>query len=98
MCNRRGIVFDIVNLMAYLRKYKRDPISGEPATARDYTALQFHKDGEGRFVCPVTQKQFTDHTTIVAIRTSGIVYAAATVEELNKKQKFFFDLMTSRLG
>jgi peptidyl-prolyl cis-trans isomerase-like protein 2 len=94
VCNAKGIVFDIVNLMAYLRKYKRDPISGEPATAADYTALHFHKDAEGRFVCPVTQKQFTDHTTIVAIRTSGHVYAKEAIDELCIKPKHWADLLT----
>jgi peptidyl-prolyl cis-trans isomerase-like protein 2 len=94
VCNAKGIVFDIVNLMSYLRKYKRDPISGEPATAADYTALHFHKDAEGRFVCPVTQKQFTDHTTIVAIRTSGHVYAKEAIDELCIKPKHWADLLT----
>lgn len=80
--------------MSYLRKYKRDPISGEPATAVDYTALHFHKDAEDRFVCPVTQKQFTDHTTIVAIRSSGHVYAREAIDELCIKAKHWFDLLT----
>jgi peptidyl-prolyl cis-trans isomerase-like protein 2 len=94
VCNAKGIVFDIVNLMAYLRKYKRDPISGEPASPADYTALHFHKDAEERFVCPVTQKQFTDHTTIVAIRTSGHVYAKEAIDELCIKPKHWCDLLT----
>ena len=35
------------NLIPFLKKYKRDPISGEPATPKDYTALHFHKNAEG---------------------------------------------------
>jgi peptidyl-prolyl cis-trans isomerase-like protein 2 len=94
VCNRAGIVFDIVNLMAYLRKYKRDPISGAPASAADFTALRFHKDADGRFVCPVTQKQFTDHSTIVALRPTGHVYAREAIDELCLKAKNMHDLIT----
>jgi peptidyl-prolyl cis-trans isomerase-like protein 2 len=37
---------------------------------------------------------FTDHTKIVAIKTSGQVYTADTVEELNRKPKLWKDLLT----
>lgn len=37
---------------------------------------------------------FTDHTKIVAIKTSGHVYTADTVEELNRKPKLWKDLLT----
>lgn len=39
-------------------------------------------------------KPFTDFTHIVAVKTSGQVYAIDTVEELNKKPKYWKDLMT----
>lgn len=40
-------------------------------------------------------KPFTDYTHLVAIRVSGYVYSLDTVEELNKKPKYWKDLMTS---
>ena len=39
-------------------------------------------------------KDFTDSTKIVAIRTSGNVYSAKVVDELNRKQKNWTDLIT----
>jgi len=39
-------------------------------------------------------KPFTDTTKIVAIKTTGNVYSGDVVEELNRKQNYWFDLLT----
>jgi peptidyl-prolyl cis-trans isomerase-like 2 len=44
--------------------------------------------------CPVTFKVFNDNTRIVAVRTSGYVYAMDAVQELNIKPRNWKDLMT----
>ena len=56
--------------------------------------LQFHKDGEGKFCCPVLTKTFTDSTHIVANKKSGHVYSMQAVQELNVKAKNWKDLVT----
>ena len=71
-----------------------DPITGKPMTSKDLVPLIFHKNdkgncansnhydfSKGKFHCPVTYKEFTDFTHIVAIKTSGHVYAWEAIEE-----------------
>lgn len=56
--------------------------------------LTLHKNAEGKYHCPVTFKEFNEHTRIAAIRTSGHVYSYDAVHELNVKAKNWTDLMT----
>jgi hypothetical protein len=49
---------------------------------------------DGEYACPITGKVFTDHTHIVAVKTTGNVYAWEAVEELNVKAKNWRDLVT----
>ena len=37
---------------------------------------------------------FTDHTKLVGIKGSGNVYTSDTIEELNRKPKFWKDLIS----
>lgn len=53
-----------------------------------------HKNDEGEYCDPVTFKVFTDNTHVVAIKTSGNVFAWDTVERLNIKAKLWRDLVT----
>ncbi|XP_012886973.1 PREDICTED: peptidyl-prolyl cis-trans isomerase-like 2 [Dipodomys ordii] len=48
----------------------------------------------GKYHCPVLFTVFTDNTHIVAVRTTGNVYAYEAVEQLNIKAKNFRDLLT----
>ena len=52
------------------------------------------KNNEDRWHCPVTFKEFSNHTKIVAIKTTGNVFAYEAVHELNFKMKNYTDLMT----
>lgn len=56
--------------------------------------IEMHKNEDGEYVDPVTYKVFTDNTHLVAIRTSGNVYAWDTIERLNIKAKNWKDLVT----
>jgi hypothetical protein len=49
--------------------------------------VQFHKDPEDKYACPVLGKVFTDSTHIVANKKSGNVYCMQAIEELNIKAK-----------
>ena len=52
------------------------------------------KNNADKWHCPVTFKEFSNHTKIVAIKTTGHVYAYEAVYELNIKMKNYTDLMT----
>ena len=96
VCTPQGHVFDIVNIVRYIRKQHKHPNTGEKLELSDLTKLHYHKNSEGKYHCPVTYKVFGDYTHIVAIRTTGNVYAYDAVKELNIKTKDYTDLLTSQ--
>ena len=57
------------------------------------TKLNFFKNAEEDYHCPVLFKPFTKNSYIVAIRTSGNVYSNEAVEQLNIKGKNWKDLI-----
>ena len=71
------------NIIPYIKKYKRNPVTGQPLKMTDLIKLNFHKNPKGEYHDPISFKIFTDFTHIVAIKTSGNVYGSDTVEELN---------------
>lgn len=93
-CTEDGNVYDLVNIVPYLKKYKKDPISGKPLASKDLIQLHFHKNTHNEYHCPITFKVFNDFTHIVAIKTSGEVYCMEAIEELNIKAKNWTDLLT----
>jgi len=84
------------NIIPYIKKYKRNPVTAQPLKMTDLIKLKFHKNQNGEFHDPISYKIFTDFTHIVAIKTSGNVYGYDTVEELNRKAKNLHDLLTSK--
>lgn len=67
-------MFDIVNVVPYLQKYHCHPVSGEPLEVKDLIQLNFHKNADNEFHCPVLNKVFTEHSHIVAVKPTGNVY------------------------
>ncbi|EDO30353.1 predicted protein [Nematostella vectensis] len=94
LCTKEGVIFDLVNIVPYLKKYGRNPVTGEPMQVKELIKLHFHKNADGKYHCPVTYKVFNQNTNIVAIKTSGNVYCLDAVEQLNFKAKNFRDLLT----
>jgi peptidyl-prolyl cis-trans isomerase-like protein 2 len=82
------------NIVPWLKKYKNDPITGKPLSAKDLIKLNFYKNSEGKFHCPITYKEFTDFTHIVAIRQTGNVYSYDAIKELNITPKYWKDLIS----
>ncbi|CAD8116328.1 unnamed protein product [Paramecium sonneborni] len=97
VCTSEGHVFDIVNIVPFIRKYKRNPIDGQPLKNVDLIQLKFHKNDKGEYHDPISFKVFTDHTKLVAIKVSGNVYTSDTIEELNRKPKFWKDLISGEV-
>ncbi|ORZ07114.1 hypothetical protein BCR42DRAFT_360652 [Absidia repens] len=94
VCTPEGIVFDLVHIIPYIKKYGTNPVTGKPLHTKELITLKFHKNDKGEFYCPVTFKTFSDHTAIAAIKTTGNVYAYDTIERLNIKAKYWKDLIT----
>ena len=93
LCTTDGIVFDLVNIVPYLKKFHRHPVSGKPLAAGDLFKLHFHKNAEGKYACPVLYKTFNQHTHIVAIKTTGNVFSYDAVKQLNLKSNSLRDLI-----
>jgi len=95
VCTREGNVYDEEMILKFLKKNKIEPVSGNPLEPEDLIYLHFSKNDKGEFFCPVTYKEFTDFTHIVAIATTGYVYSFDAVEQLNIKPKNWKDLVTN---
>eukprot|EP00069_Balaena_mysticetus_P000506 bmy_14726T0 len=94
VCTPEGVVFDLLNIVPWLKKYGTNPSNGEKLDGRCLIKLNFAKNSEGKYHCPVLFTVFTNNSHIVAIRTTGNVYAHEAVEQLNIKAKNFRDLLT----
>ncbi|XWS41770.1 hypothetical protein CRYUN_Cryun17cG0111700 [Craigia yunnanensis] len=89
VCTKDGSVFDIMNIIPYIRKYGKNPVTGAPLKQEDLIPLTFHKNSEGEYHCPVLNKVFTEYTHIVAVKTTG-----NAIKELNIKTKNWKELLT----
>uniref|UniRef100_A0A8D0EYV3 Peptidylprolyl isomerase like 2 n=1 Tax=Strix occidentalis caurina TaxID=311401 RepID=A0A8D0EYV3_STROC len=87
-------VFDIVSIVPWIKKYGTNPITGEKLDAKSLIKLNFAKNSEGKYHCPVLFTVFTNNSHIVAIKTTGNVFAYEAVEQLNIKPKSYKDLLT----
>uniref|UniRef100_A0A7N9D5C2 RING-type E3 ubiquitin-protein ligase PPIL2 n=1 Tax=Macaca fascicularis TaxID=9541 RepID=A0A7N9D5C2_MACFA len=94
VCTPDGVVFDLLNIVPWLKRYGTNPSNGEKLDGRSLIKLNFAKNSEGKYHCPVLFTVFTNNTHIVAVRTTGNVYAYEAVEQLNIKAKNFRDLLT----
>ncbi|GMY11908.1 peptidyl-prolyl cis-trans isomerase CYP65 [Fagus crenata] len=94
VCTADGYVFDIMNIMPYIRKYGKNPVTGVPLKQEDLIPLTFHKNSDGEFHCPVLNKVFTEFTHIVAVKTTGNVFSHEAIKELNIKTKNWKELLT----
>lgn len=95
VCTPSGTVFDLAHILTWLAKHgDTNPVDGSPLKRADLIALTFAKNEDGEYVDPVTYKVFTDNTHVVALRTSGNVFAWDTVERLNIKAKNWRDLVS----
>ena len=94
VCTTDGHVFDIANIVPYLKKKKKNPVTGLPLTVKELFPLQWHKNTDDEFICPILQKVFTDNSVIVAIKASGHVYSKEAVTKLNFGTKNLHDLIS----
>mmetsp|Transcript_67208 Transcript_67208/g.133185 ORF Transcript_67208/g.133185 Transcript_67208/m.133185 type:complete len:573 (-) Transcript_67208:221-1939(-) len=93
LCTADGIVFELLNIVPFLKKYRRHPVTGAPLAASDLIKLHFHKNSDGQYACPVLFKPFTQFTHIVAIKPTGNVYCHDAVKQMNLKTGHLHDLL-----
>ncbi|RAH44904.1 peptidyl-prolyl cis-trans isomerase [Aspergillus brunneoviolaceus CBS 621.78] len=94
VCTHEGTIFDLTNILPWIKKHGTNPVNGAPLKNSDLIKLNLAKNEAGEYVDPVTYKVFTDNTHIVALRPTGNVFAWDTVERLNIKGKLWKDLVT----
>lgn len=94
VCTKDGSVFDVMNIIPYIRKFGKNPVTGAPLKPEDLIPLTFHKNAEGEYHCPVLNKVFTEFTHIVAVKTTGNVFCYEAIKELNLKTKNWKELLT----
>lgn len=97
LCTKEGVIFDLMSIIPFLRKYGVSPVDGEKISVKDLVKLKFHKNSDDKYHCPVTFKVFNENAHIVAIRTSGNVFAYDAVERLNIKPSYWKDLLTDEV-
>jgi len=96
VATREGAIFETANILLYVKRFGKNPVTGGKLEAKELIPLRFHRNGEGRLHCPVTSKVFTNYSHVVMSAVSGHVYSYDAVEELNKKVKNWNDLMTNQ--
>ncbi|XP_075960485.1 RING-type E3 ubiquitin-protein ligase PPIL2 [Anarhichas minor] len=94
VCTDEGVVFDLLSIMPWIKRYGTNPISGEKLEAKSLIKLNFAKNSDGKYHCPVLYNIFTNNSHFVAIKVTGNVFSNEAVEQLNIKTKSFKDLLT----
>lgn len=93
-CSDEGVIYDLMNILPFLKKFGIDPATGKKLDVKALTKLNFYKNSEGKFHCPVLYKVFNENSHIIAIKATGNVFCFEAIEQLNIKNKSFRDLLT----
>uniref|UniRef100_A0A8C1GCI5 RING-type E3 ubiquitin transferase n=1 Tax=Cyprinus carpio TaxID=7962 RepID=A0A8C1GCI5_CYPCA len=95
MCTVDGVVFDLMSIVPWIKKFGTNPITGEKLEAKSLIKLNFKQNILIRFYhCPVLYTVFTNNSHIVANKVTGNVFSYEAVEQLNIKTKSYKDLLT----
>lgn len=92
---RDGAVFEVKNILGYIKRFGVHPITGGRLEKSELIPLHFHSNAEGKLHCPITFKIFGNHTHVVLNTVSGHVYSFEAVDQLNRKTRNWQDLITS---
>ena len=93
MCTAQGTIFELTNILPWIKKHGTNPVNGSPLKSSELIKLHLTKNEDDEYVDPVTYKVFTDNTHIIALGNTGNVFAYDTVERLNIKAKSWRDLV-----
>jgi len=90
-------VFECDYIIKFLEKFKVHPITGQNVGVSDLIELNFHRNNDSVYHCPVTYKIFNQYSKIIANRKSGHVYSYDAYQQLNLKPNNFRDLLTDEI-
>nr|XP_019961230.1 PREDICTED: peptidyl-prolyl cis-trans isomerase-like 2 [Paralichthys olivaceus] len=94
VCTEEGVVFDLLSIVPWIKKFGTNPISGEKLEAKSLIKLNFAKNNDGKYHCPVLYNVFTNNSYIVTNKVTGNVFSHEAVEQLNIKTKSYRDLLS----
>lgn len=83
-----GTIFEFTNIVPYIQKYKRSPVTGEPLKLTDLIKLQFLKNDKDQYYCSITGKIFNEYSHIIAIVETGEVYSYEAYNNLRNVEPF----------
>ncbi|TYJ53572.1 peptidyl-prolyl cis-trans isomerase-like 2 [Cryptococcus floricola] len=89
----RADVFDLLNIVPYIRKYKTNPVSGKSLETSQLIKLNFFRNAEGNLHDPITYKVFSPHIHIVFLKNTGNVFDMSSLQLLAIKPKTWRDLV-----
>lgn len=95
-CDQNGNVFELEAILAYVKQFKHNPVTGKPLDAKNLIKLNFYKNAQDEYHCPVLFKLFTKHSHIVAIKTTGNIFSYEAVEQLNISSRNWKDLINDQ--
>lgn len=72
-CDPQGNVFELEAILEYIKRFKHNPVTGKPLDPKTLIKLNFYKNAEGQYHCPVLFKLFTKHSHVVANKVTGNV-------------------------
>ena len=84
----------MLEIVPFIKKNGKNPVTGEPLSQQDLVKVNFHKNDDKEFHCPVTYKVLNDQSHMLGIKESGNIYSYDAYKELNKDAKNFRDLLT----
>ena len=58
-----GSVFDVAQIVPFVRKHHKNPVTGEPMETKDLVKLTFARNTDGQYCCPVTGETLYCKTT-----------------------------------
>ncbi|KZC06381.1 PREDICTED: peptidyl-prolyl cis-trans isomerase-like 2 [Dufourea novaeangliae] len=95
-CDPQGNIFELEAILEYVKRFKHNPVTGKPLDPKTLIKLNFAKNADGHYHCPVLFKLFSKHSHIVAIKTTGNVFSYEAVEQLNIKSRNWRDLISDQ--
>jgi peptidyl-prolyl cis-trans isomerase-like protein 2 len=87
VCSPQGHIFELERIVPFLQTHHRNPVTNEPLEVKQLIKLHFARNEEGDLMCPTLFKPFSEHTHVVALRTTGNVFSYEALETLCLKTK-----------
>ena len=75
-CTSDGTVYDITNIVPYIQKFRKHPVSGEPLQLKDVIQLHFHKNADGEYHDPILHKVMNVTSAEIQDKRQKVAHAA----------------------